>query len=173
MPQTSLSKSERKALWDEAMAIRARLKELKESGLDGRAERRRLLQRYREIDRLLQASRAQAPGATAPSAEWRVGDVILDRYEVKAELGEGGMGKVLKVHDRHWGMDLAVKNPLAASFQTETQRENFVRECHTWMDLGLHNHIVTCHYVRVLDGIPRVFADYVDGGSLKDWLDDG
>jgi len=107
------------------------------------------------------------------SGDWQVGDVILDRYEVVAELGEGGMGKVLKVHDRYWNMDLAVKAPRASLFQTATQKENFLRECHSWMDLGLHNHIVTCHYVRVLGGIPRVFADFVDGGSLKDWIDEG
>ncbi|HOH28140.1 MAG TPA: serine/threonine-protein kinase [Candidatus Hydrogenedentes bacterium] len=107
------------------------------------------------------------------SGEWQVGEVILDRYEVVAELGVGGMGKVLKVHDRHWDMDLAVKNPKANLFQTDTQKENFLRECHAWMDLGLHNHIVTCHYVRVLGGIPRVFAEYIDGGSLKDWIDNG
>ncbi|MFP4192388.1 MAG: protein kinase domain-containing protein, partial [Candidatus Hydrogenedentota bacterium] len=109
----------------------------------------------------------------AVPTEWTVGDVILERYEVTGELGVGGMGKVFKVHDRSWDMDLAVKTPKASSFQTETQKENFLRECHTWMDLGLHNHIVTCHYVRVLGGLPRVFADYVDGGSLKDWIDDG
>jgi serine/threonine protein kinase len=29
-----------------------------------------------------------------------------------------------------------------------------------------------CHYVRQLDGVPRVFAEYVPGGSLLDWITD-
>jgi WD40 repeat protein/serine/threonine protein kinase len=99
--------------------------------------------------------------------------VILDEYEVKHILGEGGMGKVYLVHSREWDLDLAVKSPKAELFQTQVHKENFVRECHTWMDLGLHPHTVTCHYVRVLGGIPRVFAEFVDGGSLQDWVDDG
>ncbi|HOH30274.1 MAG TPA: hypothetical protein PLC40_11400, partial [Candidatus Hydrogenedentes bacterium] len=48
---------------------------------------------------------------TPVSGEWQVGETILDRYEVVLELGVGGMGKVLKVHDRYWDMDFAVKNP--------------------------------------------------------------
>ena len=40
----------------------------------------------------------------------------------------------------------------------------------TW---GLHPHTVSCFYVRTLGGIPRVFAEYVAGGDLKEWLDRG
>src|SRR6266851_2154727 len=32
---------------------------------------------------------------------------------------------------------------------------------------------MSCYYVRRLGGIPRVFAEYVEGGSLKDWIDSG
>ncbi|MCS7286954.1 MAG: serine/threonine protein kinase [Anaerolineae bacterium] len=38
------------------------------------------------------------------------------------------------------------------------------------MSLGLHPHIVTCFYVRTLGGIPRLFTEFVEGGSLKDWI---
>jgi len=107
------------------------------------------------------------------SAEWQIGDVILDLYEVKAIHESGGMGLVYRVHHRGWNMDLAVKSPRAEYFQTEVQKENFIRECEAWINLGLHPHIVSCYYVRVLGGIPRVFAEYVEGGSLKDWIDDG
>ena len=44
--------------------------------------------------------------------EWKAGDVILDLYEVKGELGKGGMGVVYRVHHRQWNIDLAVKTPL-------------------------------------------------------------
>jgi WD40 repeat protein/serine/threonine protein kinase len=211
-------------MYDEGMAIRRRLEELKSSGSHGKAERDELRKRYAEIDRLLrdasshpeaagddgsmqpvdvtepdgegatevdspisatvagseegratQASGTEAVGSkeNVVAAEWTVGDVILDEYEVTGVLGEGGMGKVYKVHHRNWDMDMAVKSPRPKILRKKGQKENFVRECHTWMDLGLHNHIVTCHYVRVLDDIPRVFAEYVDGGSLKDWITEG
>lgn len=118
-------------------------------------------------------SRSDMSAGGGASTEWKIGDVILDQYEVKAELGRGGMGAVYLVHDRSWDVDFAVKVPQAAQFESAGQRENFVRECHTWMDLGLHPHIVTCQYVRVIAGVPNVFAEYVDGGSLQSWIEDG
>lgn len=104
------------------------------------------------------------------AAEWEPGDVILGLYEVKDVLGEGGMGKVYKVHHRGWGMDLAVKSPHPTIVLRRDGVPRFERECSTWIDLGLHPHIVTCYYVRRLSGIPRVFAEYVEGGSLWTWI---
>jgi WD40 repeat protein/serine/threonine protein kinase len=105
------------------------------------------------------------------AVEWKVGDVILDLYEVTQIHEGGGMGLVYRVHHRSWNTDLAVKSPRGDYFQTELQKENFRRECETWINLGLHSHIVSCHYVRTLGGIPRVFAEYIEGGTLKDWID--
>ena len=42
-----------------------------------------------------------------------------------------------------------------------------------WIDLGLHPNIVSCYYVRDLGGIPRIFMEYVPGGSLKDRISKG
>ena len=113
---------------------------------------------------------ANKPTDNAVEAGWRVGDVIPDLYEVTGILGEGGMGKVYKVHHKGWNVDLAVKSPRPDIFTQANGRENFVREAETWVNLGLHPHIVSCYYVRTLGGIPRVFAEYVDGGSLADWI---
>lgn len=111
-----------------------------------------------------------ATAEAAVPSEWQVGDTILDTYEVKQVHTTGGMGLVYRVHHRGWNVDLAVKSPRLTHFLTEQQQQNFVRECETWIDLGLHPHIVSCHYVRKLGGIPRVFAEYVEGGSLRDWI---
>jgi serine/threonine protein kinase len=117
---------------------------------------------------LNQQALAQAEAQVA--AEWQVGDTILDLYEVTALLGEGGMGKVYKVHHKGWNTDLAVKSPRPEIFAAAGGQENFVREAESWVNLGLHPHIISCYYVRTLGGIPRVFAEYVEGGSLSDWI---
>jgi hypothetical protein len=62
------------------------------------------------------------------AAEWNVGDVILDLYEVKRIHEGGGMGLVYRVHHRGWDTELAVKSPRLQFFQTEAQKENFTRE---------------------------------------------
>lgn len=115
------------------------------------------------------AARRAADEYAVP-AQWQVGDRILGLYEVKQVHEGGGMGLVYRVHHRDWNLDLAVKSPRPDYFRSEAQKQGFIRECDTWIELGLHPHIVSCHYVRTLGGIPRVFAEYVEGGSLEEWI---
>jgi WD40 repeat protein/serine/threonine protein kinase len=105
-------------------------------------------------------------------AGWVAGDVLVDLYEVRGSLGVGGMARVYRVRHRGWGVDLAVKSPLPQVLAAGGV-DGFTAEAGTWVDLGLHPHVVTCFYVRTLGGVPRVFAELVEGGSLKDWIDDG
>ena len=112
----------------------------------------------------------QAFGENLAPVEWNVGDTILGIYEVTGVLGEGGMGRVYKVHHRSWNMDLAVKSPLPKLFTDEKSVENFVREAETWVNLSLHPHICQCYYVRTIGAIPRIFAEYVSGGTLAEWI---
>ena len=106
------------------------------------------------------------------SAEWEVGDVIMNLYEVTGILGIGGMGKVYRMRHRGWNMDLAVKSPKASILARAGGAANFERESETWVNMGLHPHTVSCYYVRRIGGIPRVFAEFVEGGSLADWIKD-
>ncbi|MFE1959697.1 protein kinase [Streptomyces sp. NPDC059479] len=100
---------------------------------------------------------------------WREGAVIDDRYEVTGILGQGGMGVVHQIRHLAWGVDLAVKSPKTERWN-DSGRKHFVREAETWVSLGLHPHVCSCYYVRVLDSAPRVFVEYVPGGSLHDWI---
>jgi len=67
---------------------------------------------------------------------------------------------------------IAISDPSPA-FRYRRSRlhiENFEREAETWVNLGLHPHTVSCYYVGRLDGIPKIFTEFVDGGSLVDWI---
>ena len=99
--------------------------------------------------------------------------MILDLYQVEDVHTGGGMGLVYRVRHLDWGISLAVKSPRPHYFRSERQKQSFVNECDTWIKLGLHPHTVSCYYVRSLGGIPRVFAEYVEGGSLSDWVRSG
>ncbi|MFF7633157.1 protein kinase [Kitasatospora sp. NPDC008050] len=103
---------------------------------------------------------------------WQIGDVIDDRYEVTGVHEAGGMGLVHRVRHLLWGSDLAVKSPRPELLRSAREREQFTAEAETWVSLGLHPHVCGCHYVREIDGIPRVFAEYVDGGSLREHIRD-
>jgi WD40 repeat protein/serine/threonine protein kinase len=110
-----------------------------------------------------------AAAEAAVAEDWNIGDVVLDLYEVRDVLGEGGFGKVYRVHHRGWNVDLAVKTPRQDRL-AYLGKETFKREAETWVDLGAHPHIVSCFYVRDLGGIPRVFSECVEGGSLSQWI---
>jgi WD40 repeat protein/serine/threonine protein kinase len=96
--------------------------------------------------------------------------VVLGLYEVREVFTGGGRGLVYRVRHRGWGIDLAVKSPRPEYFRTEQDKEDFEEEAKTWVNLSLHPHTVTCYYVRRLGGIPRVFAEYIAGGSLARWI---
>ena len=106
----------------------------------------------------------------AGRVDWKPGENILDTYEVRQELGRGGFGAVYRVHHKAWNIDLAVKRPLKLD---PGNKPIFTDEAEKWIDLGLHPHIVSCYYVRTIDDFPHTFAELIDGGSLKDWIDSG
>ncbi|HEY9605211.1 MAG TPA: protein kinase [Allocoleopsis sp.] len=108
----------------------------------------------------------------AKAPNWKVGDIILDLYKVTGVLGEGGFGTVYKVRHQGWNIDLAMKSPKPETVEEVGGVENFEREAETWVNLGLHPHIVSCYYVRCIQGRPLVFAEYMAGGSLQDWIGD-
>lgn len=129
--------------------------------------------------------RALRQAQEAVALEWKPGDVILDLYRVlpvregwgeaarEKNYHQGGFGRVYRVLHQAWNLELAVKTPRSEAFQTPEQEDDFTRECEAWIGLGLHPHIASCFYVRRLGGVPRVFAEYLSGGSLKDWIDSG
>ncbi|MDP8925264.1 MAG: serine/threonine protein kinase, partial [Chloroflexota bacterium] len=70
-------------------------------------------------------ARRRSPGA--PDSKPRFGDVLANRYELHAELGRGGMGRVLRAHDRLLGRDVALK-VLTTSEDDDTARQACLRE---------------------------------------------
>jgi WD40 repeat protein/serine/threonine protein kinase len=126
---------------------------------------------------VVDVSKERPRGEDGIPLDWEPGDVILDLYEVgrlpgtKHGYAEGGMGRVNLVRHREWGRDLAVKSVLPVKSASARDIENFKTEAEQWVDtIGLHPNIVACHYVRVLGGVPRVFIEYVDGGTLQEWI---
>ncbi|MFE7112766.1 protein kinase [Streptomyces sp. NPDC057575] len=103
---------------------------------------------------------------------WQIGAIVADRYRVDHAFTGGAMGLVHRVRHLDWDIDLVVKSPRPELFQSTKDRQRFLAEAESWVALGFHPNICCCHYVRMLDDIPRVFAEYVPGGSLSEWIAD-
>jgi serine/threonine protein kinase len=102
---------------------------------------------------------------------WRVGDLLEGNYRVDRIFNGGGMGIVHQARHLAWEIDVAIKHPRPELLSTAEQRCAFERECATWSEIGLHSYVATCFYTRELGGIPCVVAEFVEGGSLRDWID--
>jgi serine/threonine protein kinase/WD40 repeat protein len=98
------------------------------------------------------------------------GEVIDGILEVGPILGKGGMGVVYEVFHREWNRTLAMKIPLHLGGGNFDMRR-WIREAHTWIDLGLHPRIVSCWFVRQWREVPALFLDLYSGGSLKEKLE--
>ena len=136
-----------------------------------------------ESDSLFRAYRDDAMSRLADGArpvaisneEIQKGDAILETYTVGDDAIHGGMGSVWRVHHNSWNTDLAMKRPQPRFFAegSEQRKEDFVAECEHWINLGLHPNIVSCYYVREIGGVPTIFSEWMDGGSLKDAIQSG
>ena len=102
------------------------------------------------------------------------GDTLVDGlYCVEDYVDAGGFGEVYRVCHTRWKMSLAMKKPKREMFHKEEDIELFKKECENWMELNLHPNIVYCYYVRDIKGVPYIFAEFMDGGSLKKYIDEG
>ena len=93
-------------------------------------------------------------------------------YRIESEPIIGGMGSVWKVHHKDWDVDLAMKRPKAEYFKSDKQKEDFIGECEAWINLGIHPNIVACYYVREMDGVPTIFSEWMENGSLAQRISD-
>jgi serine/threonine protein kinase len=103
-------------------------------------------------------------------SEWKSGQIILGEYAIEKELGRGGMGCVWLVKSNSTGRRFAVKQTL---LKEDKHRKAFLAELQTWIDLPEHPNIVPCRFFRTVGDEIVIFADYIEGGSLADWIAKG
>lgn len=102
--------------------------------------------------------------------EWEAGQLILGEYVVEKQLGEGGMGRVCLVKSNSTGRRFAVKQ---TKLKDEKSRKAFLAELQTWIDLPEHPNILPCRFFRTVGDEIVIFTDYIEGGSLKNWIEQG
>lgn len=100
---------------------------------------------------------------------YRIDETVSGRYHILADPLSGGFGRVYRIRYIDWDVVLAMKQPHEKINGTKKQRE-FISECSHWFKLGVHPHIVRCHFVRNVGGVPSIFSEWVDGGSLTNWI---
>ena len=97
----------------------------------------------------------------APGAE-------LGQYRIESAIGAGGMGVVFRAYDTKLHRPVAIKF-LSDDLADAAARRRFQREAQTASSLN-HPHILTVYDVGELDGRQYLVTEFVDGGTLKNWI---
>ncbi|MCD4652924.1 serine/threonine protein kinase, partial [bacterium] len=101
---------------------------------------------------------------------WEPGKRILNDYIIVKSLGRGGAGQVFLVKRISTGQLFAIKTILSRHIDEIKRKQNFLRELRIWLELPEHPHIVSCRFFRTVMDRLVIFAEYVNGGSLKDCI---
>ncbi|RPI28310.1 MAG: serine/threonine protein kinase, partial [Chloroflexota bacterium] len=96
----------------------------------------------------------------------------IGRYEIKSELGRGGMASVYHAHDPRFKRDVAIKVLPPQFMHDPTFRARFEREAQTIASIE-HPAIVPVYDFGEENGIPYLVMRYMPGGSLADLLKNG
>lgn len=99
----------------------------------------------------------------------QVGDSIFYKYWVVEKIYQGGMGKVMIVHDTKDDKKYAIKCILSHRFSEEAIKQ-FSKEADRWLQLSYNPNIVTAHSYFIKDNVPYLVLEYIAGKDLRKLL---
>jgi len=94
--------------------------------------------------------------------------IRIGQYEIGKPIGSGGMGEVYRATDARLQRSVAIKF-LSTELADPAARERFQREARMTSSLN-HPHILTVYDVGEHEGRQYLVTEFVDGGTLRDWL---
>jgi Tol biopolymer transport system component len=96
----------------------------------------------------------------------------LGRYEIRSQLGAGGMGEVYRARDEKLNRDVAIKVLPASLSQDGDRLRRFEQEAQAAGALN-HPNILAVHDVGIHDGAPYIVSELLEGEELREQLNDG
>lgn len=98
--------------------------------------------------------------------DFNVGEVLAGKYEIKAILGQGGMGMVYRARQIDLGRDVAIKVPHPQALELPGFLARFSREARLVAKL-VHDNIVQVYEYVEQAPLVYIVMEYVEGQDLK------
>lgn len=116
------------------------------------------------------ATRRDSPPQPEPKAEPNLSEPMLGGFVPLGVVGRGGMGEVIRAYDSTLHREVALKRIHPHLLAAES-RARFEREARAMARIN-HPNVVTLYALeRLDDGDFVLVMEYVDGPSLKAWLE--
>ncbi|HLR07008.1 MAG TPA: protein kinase [Pyrinomonadaceae bacterium] len=96
----------------------------------------------------------------------------LGRYEIRAKIGEGGMGEVYLALDTELGRTVAIKILPEALASNQLRLERFIQEARAASALN-HPHILTIYEIGTTGATHFIATEFIDGETLRQRLSKG
>ena len=91
----------------------------------------------------------------------------LGRYEIRAQIGEGGMGEVYLAQDTKLDRKVALKILPADVASHRDRMSRFVQEAKAASALN-HPNIITIYEIEQIDSVNFIATEFIDGETLRE-----
>src|SRR5713101_6170569 len=98
--------------------------------------------------------------------------IKLGRYEIRAKIGEGGMGEVYLAQDTKLDRKVALKILPAEVAAHPDRMRRFVQEAKTASALN-HPGIITIYEIEQIDSVNLIATEFIDGDTLRESVKNG
>src|SRR5713101_3673600 len=93
--------------------------------------------------------------------------IKLGRYEIRAKIGEGGMGEVYLAQDTKLDRKVALKILPAEVAAHPDRMKRFVQEAKSASALN-HPNIITIYEIEQIDSVNFIATEFIDGETLRE-----
>src|SRR5712664_3132502 len=91
----------------------------------------------------------------------------LGRYEIRAKIGEGGMGEVYLAQDTKLDRKVALKILPVEVAAHPDRMKRFVQEAKTASALN-HPNIITIYEIEQIDSVNFIATEFIEGETLRE-----